>query len=96
MFNLSDNQHVYSLRGHIGVVNSLTVTPSGRFLISSSSDQTIMVDILFLSSQSVNVVGVPEYLVIDIFNEGILYFMQSKIILLLFESKYTTCFRKTV
>ncbi|XP_048755261.2 E3 ubiquitin-protein ligase TRAF7-like isoform X2 [Ostrea edulis] len=43
VFNLSDNQHVYSLRGHIGVVNSLTVTPSGRFLISSSSDQTIMI-----------------------------------------------------
>lgn len=43
VFNLSNNQHVFSLRGHIGVVTSLTVTPSGRFLVSSSSDQTIMV-----------------------------------------------------
>lgn len=43
VFNLSNNQHVFSLRGHIGVVTSLTVTPSGRFLVSSSSDQTIMI-----------------------------------------------------
>nr|XP_022342955.1 E3 ubiquitin-protein ligase TRAF7-like isoform X1 [Crassostrea virginica] len=43
VFDLSKNQHVFSLRGHIGVVTSLTVTPSGRFLFSSSSDQTIMV-----------------------------------------------------
>lgn len=43
VFNLSNNQHVFSLRGHIGVVTSLTVTPSGHFLVSSSSDQTIMI-----------------------------------------------------
>ncbi|XP_062615981.1 E3 ubiquitin-protein ligase TRAF7-like isoform X1 [Saccostrea cucullata] len=43
VFSLSNNHHVSSLRGHIGVVNSLTVTPSGRFLFSSSSDQTIMI-----------------------------------------------------
>lgn len=43
VFNLSNNQHAFSLRGHIGVVTSLTVTPSGHFLVSSSSDQTIMI-----------------------------------------------------
>ena len=38
-------QYVLQLTGHVGIINSIIVSPSGRFMFSSSSDSTIMVSI---------------------------------------------------
>ncbi|KAJ8303340.1 hypothetical protein KUTeg_019736 [Tegillarca granosa] len=42
-FNINTYEHVSALRGHIGTVTALAASPSGRFLFSSSTDNTVKV-----------------------------------------------------
>lgn len=43
VFELETKQHARSFQGHIGTINSLITSPSGRFLFSSSIDKAIQV-----------------------------------------------------
>ncbi|XP_074645437.1 E3 ubiquitin-protein ligase TRAF7-like isoform X2 [Tubulanus polymorphus] len=43
LFNISTHQHVIHLRGHVGAVTSLLVSPSERFLFSGSADNSVQI-----------------------------------------------------
>jgi len=39
-------QYVVHWTGHVGIINCIIVSPSGRFMFSSSSDSTVLVSII--------------------------------------------------
>ncbi|XP_074644335.1 pre-mRNA-processing factor 19-like [Tubulanus polymorphus] len=43
LFNISTHQHEIHLRGHVGAVTSLLVSPSERFLFSGSADNSVQI-----------------------------------------------------
>jgi len=43
IYDATTLQYVVQWTGHVGIVNCIIVSPSGRFMFSSSSDSTVMV-----------------------------------------------------
>ena len=43
IYDVITMQYVVHWTGHVGIINCIMVSPSGRFMFSSSSDSTIMV-----------------------------------------------------
>lgn len=58
IFNITSYQHIQTLTGHIGIINSVVASPSQRFLFSSSVDSTIQV------------IYIPIFSIILVFSTG--------------------------
>jgi len=47
IYDATTLQYVVQWTGHVGIINCIIVSPSGRFMFSSSSDSTVMVSIVY-------------------------------------------------
>lgn len=43
IYDVTSLQHLHHLTGHVGIINVIIVSPSGRFMFTGSSDSSVMV-----------------------------------------------------
>jgi len=73
LYDVGTLQYMQHLAGHVGAINSIVVSPSGRFLFTGSSDASVMV------SYCVALVSLFVFLEIIVFSlEALFYILEQK------------------